>query len=371
MVRAVWLSLFSLALTAGAVELTLRLTHAFNARLAWTEPDPEIGYRFTPGCEYWFRGENDHAITGRINALGWRDRDRARAKPAGAFRVAVVGDSYVEAFQVELDSTFEAIAERELDARGSIDFEVMNFGRSGMTTTEELLVLDRDILPCRPDLVVLVFAPQNDIADVDPATADTRLRPFYRVDDDGSLQLDTSFRDSGAYRNRARLNPLKQHSALVSLVAERYNVWRRARGPAGDESNRLTREQSLCTANPDPQFHSNFEMNRRLLAEFVRRCRGVECVLMSVPLAYEPDELRACRALDPTFDPEFLDRELEALADTTGAAAVALTGRFAHRAEAGGRLRWAHWNYAGHREVAGALVEAVWRQGTIKIRIAN
>ncbi len=362
MLRAVWMSLFSLAVAFCAVELTLRLTHAFGARLAWTEPDPEIGYRFTPGREYWFRGENDHPITGRINALGWRDRDRTRAKPDGVFRVAVVGDSYVEAFQVELDSTFGAIAERELNARGLNRVEVMNFGRSGMTTTEELLVLDRDIVPSRPDVVVLVFTPQNDIADVDPATADTRLRPFYRVGADGSLQLDTSFRGSGAYRNRARINPLKQHSALVSLVAERTNAWRLARAPATGGTHRLTREQSLCTASPDPQFRSNFGLTQRLLAEFVRRCaaHGVVCVLMAVPLAYEHDQVRACRALDPTFDPQFFDRQLGALADTTGAAAIALTERFARRDETGGpRLRWAHWSYAGHREVAAALVEAI------------
>ena len=361
MARAVWLSLFSLAVTFGAVELTLRLTHAFGARLAWTEPDPEIGYRFTPGRPYWFRGENDHPITGRINALGWRDRERTRAKPEGVFRVAVVGDSYVEAFQVELDSTFAAIAERELNARGSVGVEVMNFGRSGMTTTEELLVLVSDILPCEPDAVVLVFVPQNDIADVDPATADQRLRPFYRVGDDGSLRLDTSFRDSGAYRNRARVNPLKQHSALVSLVAERTTVWRGRREPAPGATRRLTPEQSLCTASPDAQFETNFELNRRLIAEFARRCaaREVACVLMSAPLVYEHDELLACRALDPTFDPGFFDHELGALADTTAAAAIALTGRFARHGADRGRLRWAHWNYAGHREVAAALVEGL------------
>ena len=285
MLRAVWMSLFSLAVAFGAVELTLRVTHAFGARLAWTEPDPEIGYRFTPGRAYWFRGENDHPVSGRINALGWRDRDRTRAKPDGVFRVAVVGDSYVEAFQVELDSTFGAIAERGLNARGANRAEVMNFGRSGMTTTEELLVLVGDILPCRPDVVVLVFTPQNDIADVDPATADTRLRPFYRVGDDGSLQLDTSFRDSGAYRNRARLNPLKQHSALVSLVAERTNAWRlaRARRPRRDgATHKLTREQSLCTASPDSLHLANFRTDPTIvLDEWRPRCAaargGVWC----------------------------------------------------------------------------------------------
>ena len=64
-----------------------------------------------------------------------------------------------------------------------------------------------------------------------------------------------------------------------------------------------------------------------------------------------------------TFDPGFFDHELDALADTTAATAIALTGRFARRGAGGGRLRWAHWNYAGHREVAAALVEGAASDG--------
>jgi lysophospholipase L1-like esterase len=351
-----------LAAAVAAVELTLRATHAFDARLAWTQPDPQIGYRFTPGREYWFEDENDHAVTGRINSLGWRDRERARRKPAGTRRVAVVGDSYVEAFQVELDSTFVAIAERALAARGPAAVEVMNFGRSGMTTAEELLLLGSDILPCDPDVVVLVFVPANDIADIDPATADSRLRPFFRIDGRDSILVDTSFRDSRAYRNRERVNALKQRSALVSLAAERYNAWRRARAPEPGDAARLKPEQSLCTATPDPRCRAGFELNRRLLVECARACRarGVAFVLTSVPLVYRDDEVHKLRAVDPTFDPEQVDRELAALADTTGFRFVGLTERFARRYRARGeRLHWAHWNYAGHREVAAALVEAL------------
>lgn len=360
-IRKLLLSLCSLAVALAIVEATLRVTHAFNARLAWTEPDPLIGYRFTPGREYWFSGENDHAITGRINSLGWRDRERSRARPAGAFRVAVLGDSYVEAFQVELDSTFGALAERALSTRDST-VEVMNFGRSGMTTTEELLVLERDILPCNPNVVVLVFVPRNDITDVNPATADHDLQPFFRLDDRDSLRLDTSFSTRGAYRNRERINALKQRSALVSLAAERYNAWRRSHETSTRGAARLTPELSLCTASPDSLFMRNFAMNMRLIARCADTCRarGVGFVLMSVPLEYEDAAVGELRALDASFDPEWFDRELRALANANGAGFVALTERFARRhRETGEALQWAHWNYAGHRLAAEALVDGL------------
>ncbi len=47
----------------GALELLLRTTHLFGARISWSQPDPILGWRFTPGSHYWFNKENDHPIT--------------------------------------------------------------------------------------------------------------------------------------------------------------------------------------------------------------------------------------------------------------------------------------------------------------------
>ncbi len=147
-----------------ALEVVLSTTHLFGARRSWSEPDPMLGWRFTPGRAYWYHRENDHPITGRINQLGWRDRDRSRAKPDGSYRVAVIGDSSVEAFQVERDSTFAALVEDRLG------IEVLNFGRSGMTQTEEWLLLQNEVAGYSPDLVVLFFVPVNDVSEVAPQT---------------------------------------------------------------------------------------------------------------------------------------------------------------------------------------------------------
>lgn len=182
--RRILLALLPLLLVCGLLEVVLRSTHLFNARLSWTEPDREIGWRFTPGREYWFFAENDHAITGRINAMGWRDRERSVKKAPRTFRIAVLGDSYVEAFQVESERTCLARAESRLKGHRTPDydaFEVMNFGRSGMSPAEELIVLERDVFPCEPDVVLVLFTPHNDIADVNRETAADACRPFSTV----------------------------------------------------------------------------------------------------------------------------------------------------------------------------------------------
>ncbi len=370
MKRNLVLAACALVVVLGASEAVLRITHAFGARLAWTEPDPEIGWRFRPGREYWFFNENDHAIAGRINTMGWRDRERARAKNA-ATRVAVVGDSYVEAFQVELDSTFAAVAERIANARGRRGverFEFMNFGRSGMGPAEERIVLDRDVLPCDPDVVVFLFTPTNDIADVRRATAPDLLRPFYTVDARDSLVLDTSFARSRGYRVRAFLSPLKQRSALVSLVMDRYNAARVARNvrevarDASTSGRGLTRVQTLMTDRPDAAFLANYIFAKRIVADAARACaaRGVAFALASVPVAYEADDVAQLRARDPSVDPDYFDRDLATLADTSAFGFVPLTTAFAERDRAAGKpLHWAHWNYDGHRLVGEALADSL------------
>lgn len=352
------LAVVSLCAVLLAAEGALRATHLFGARVSWTEPDTLIAWRFTPGREYWYRKENDHPITGRINSAGWRDRERRLQKPAGEYRVAVLGDSYVEAFQVELDSTFVALAERELSRRLARPVEVLNFGRAGMTQSEELLVLERDVLRWNPDVVVLVFVPQNDIADVDRATTDNPLRPFFRVGPGDSLVLDASFRETREFQAKVRANAAKQRSALVSLVAERFNAWRlaRRRSRAPDAAREgVTGALTLCTATPSPRFASNYVLCKRLVAEAAARCRrrGVGFVLAAAPWVYRPDAVEGYRRADPTFAPHFFDDDLAAWADSTGIEYLGLQRPFERRyAESGERLHWDHWNYAGHR-VAG------------------
>ena len=358
--RRVLLSILPLVVMCLLLEVVLRTTHVFNARLSWTEPDRQIGWRFTPGHEYWFFQENDHPITGRINGAGWRDRERAAAKTPGTTRIAVLGDSFVEAFQVESDSTFVSVLERTLNTRGAGTYEAMNFGRSGMSPAEELIVLERDVLPCRPDVVVLLFTPQNDIADVNPLTTTDPCRPFFHNIPAVALAPDTSFVERRDFRMREIINPFKQHSALVSLVTERYNAARLARAqralaPAGVA---LTREQRMCTASPDSMYAANYALCRELIARMAQACssRGIRFVLASVPLVYEERAIRELRTTDGSFDADFFDRDLGAFASTHGFDFIALGAGFKERNRTTGEtLHWRHWNYAGHRLVASQL----------------
>ena len=366
------LALAALAVTLLVLEIVLRTTHVFGARVSWSMPDTLLAYRFAPHSDYWYRAENDHAIRGRINSWGWRDRDWTLAKPPGTRRVAVLGDSYIEAFQVESDSTFLRRIERMLAPQLAVEVEVMNFGRSGFTQTEEFLILETDVLRFEPDVVVLCFLPGNDITDVLPQTAPLAERPFLLPEGD-RLELDTSFRQTRTFQLKARIDPLKRRSALVSLAAERYTLLRAAQSgrqadlPDADATPaaaRVSGVMSLCTQSPEPALAASYAWNKRLITEIADVCRRREVALLLVclnTLAHAVETEAALAAADSTFDAFFFERDLEALADSLGVEFAGLQAPMRNAHQAGRQVHWVHWSYEGHRVVAATLTPVLWR----------
>jgi len=57
-----------------------------------------------PGKEGWYNGEGGAYV--KINSLGYRDVEHTKEKPPGVFRIAVLGDSFTEARQVDIAATF-------------------------------------------------------------------------------------------------------------------------------------------------------------------------------------------------------------------------------------------------------------------------
>src|SRR5438094_952807 len=67
-------------------------------------PAPFCGSALREGAEGWYRGETKNYI--RINQAGLRDREHQVRKPPGTLRIAVLGDSYAEAFQIPMEQAF-------------------------------------------------------------------------------------------------------------------------------------------------------------------------------------------------------------------------------------------------------------------------
>ncbi len=97
------------------------------------------------------------------NARSMRGPELPYAKPAGTYRILLVGDSFVDAYTEELNDRVGNVLERLLDQGSPARHtEVISLGTGGYSTDQELLWLESEGLRYQPDLVVLLFY-YNDI----------------------------------------------------------------------------------------------------------------------------------------------------------------------------------------------------------------
>lgn len=197
------------------------------------QPDRYCGTALRPGAEGWYTEEGRGYV--RINSDGLRDREHPIEKPPNTLRIAVLGDSYAEAFHVAREQTFWAVLERELrkdDRLNGMQVEVINFGVSGYGTGLELLTLRNRVWKYAPDIVLLAFLTGNDVSDNSYLlNHEERIPYFYHQDH--HLVLDTSY--LAWYRSRQRPIAkcyywLLKHSRVLRLFKEaRYAMDRRVR----------------------------------------------------------------------------------------------------------------------------------------------
>jgi hypothetical protein len=124
-----------------------------------TVPDPKLGWKLTPG----WRGTHAHHdfnAAYSINGIGFRGAD-IRFHPAGARKIAVVGDSFTFGTGVNDDEIFTHL----LDGRAPQSERVYNFAVPGFSTDQELLLIERDVLPVNPTTVIVVVYLFNDLFD--------------------------------------------------------------------------------------------------------------------------------------------------------------------------------------------------------------
>lgn len=100
----------------------------------------------------------------RFNSIGFRDYEYSLEKDKNTCRIAVLGDSFAESLQVELNESWPKLLEKKLNSNSkNIKFEVMNFGLSCAWTEAEYFVMERYALKFRPDIVFLLFYTRNDV----------------------------------------------------------------------------------------------------------------------------------------------------------------------------------------------------------------
>jgi hypothetical protein len=373
----------ALLLGEGALRLI-----GFSFPLFW-QPDPVTGSALRPGAEGWQREEGLAYV--RINRQGLRDREHELAKPQGAYRIAILGDSYAEALQVDVERTFWWLLPRRLEACGFAagrHVETLNFGVSAYGTAQELLTLRERVWQYSPDMVLLAFFPGNDVRNNSRALENLKDHPYFSLAD-GRLVLDASFRDDPGFRNRQRITALRAPLHRLRL----YQVLRRARAGdlakhshshnapiaaalAADEhaSTALTAglDENVFHAPSDAAWREAWEITEMLVVAVSEEARGHQArfllVVLSTPGAVYPDpRMRARYAARLRIDTLFYPEErLHRLGARHGFETLALGPEMQRRADAtrvflhgfkNTTPGFGHWNENGHALAAQLIAE--------------
>ena len=96
----------------------------------------------------------------RTNRWGMRDREYTRKKPAGTFRIALLGTSYAMGTGVDNKHVFESIVEEHLNAtyggHGFDRYEILNFAQEGFLFLNQVGQCQEVVLDFEPDAVLVV-----------------------------------------------------------------------------------------------------------------------------------------------------------------------------------------------------------------------
>jgi len=100
-----------------------------------------------------------------LNALGFRGPDFALAKPEGAVRVAVIGDSFVFGAGIDGGDTLAVKLDAELRRRfPDARVEVLNLGVPGNNLGSHVDLYEAATAQLDPDVVVLGLTLVNDLS---------------------------------------------------------------------------------------------------------------------------------------------------------------------------------------------------------------
>jgi len=378
--------LLGVCLALLLVEAGLRLFVPQSGRPQFI-PDPVLGYRHRPDQALWVSDEGgEFRAWFTTNPQGDPDRKRSLEKGGGVYRIAVVGDSMVEAAQVAREERFTELLERSLSETSGLPVEVLNFGASGYSTAQEWLYYREHVRSFRPDLVLLFFLPGNDIKNNSfhlevERSCRSEASPFFRLGQGGVLELENEgffdrvqarFEETGARRS------LGERVRLLGLAQRAYAAIRS--GSLGGEKVAMP-EQDACQTRAtlelfDPRLQARDEgwlqawaLTAALLEQFAQdAARDGAAFLVAVatgPWEIQPETRRYVLEIE---DQERYDWELphrmaaELLADLGLPHVLLLPELKALAGESGKEIHFrynGHYTPYGHRLVAEALLPEV------------
>lgn len=364
------------------VEAGLRLF--WPARPLLYEPDQTLLFRPRPGAVQKFRNPRlygGRSVEVRINSRGFRGEELASGSVR---RVAVYGDSFVEARLTPLERTYCKRLEHALEGRLGGSFEVVNAGVSGYGPDQSALRIESEAGWLRPELAVVVAFAGNDWGDL-------VRNKLFRVDAEGRAVRNAPVLDAPLRRALGAREGLATARALARAWETVRARTPEDRGTAEWSLRECEREYDDLRARPGHVrnlFLDHYDADLALRprsepsAHKLRAMRAVLAYMRSVAEAHRmrlllvvaPDwrdlcvdcPHRAAHAAHPEYRPTALADALEQGAASAGIACLNLDAAFRPRAAALYHARDGHWNDEGQALAAELTAQRIVVAGLLR-----
>lgn len=387
-------------------EITLRLwvlggfsASTAHSTMALWQPDKKLGWRLRPQLDVWLKTV-DYATHFRTNTHGFNDIEHPAEAAQGVRRIVVLGDSFMEAYQVERSASFVRQLSDRLNntVEGSGEVEVINLGVGGYGTTQEYLMLMEEGVKYAPDLVLLAWLPLNDIRNNSKALesilwggtdiAKVRARPFASLSSTGGLVIeppDVSFMSEWLERyhrkqNKNWFSSLKEN-LLLWYYTERFldrlnkrtypkynpNVWL---GGYIEEFDETLSPLHISNDDYEEMWSEAESVSWRILHEIEAYSKeiGARFCAFSVPTRFQVEQVYrdGLSELFPglKFVPMKLNKKFKAFSEQRDICFIDMVPAFiAEYERTGTPLHYQyddrHWNDAGHRLAADVIADSI------------
>lgn len=348
-------------------EIYFRFTSVPNQ----TQFDPFLGMSIRPNTNLHFKTtefETDYIS----NSYGFRDSEHSLEKDETVFRIAVIGDSFTEAIQVNQEKRFDKLIEKYLTEKSNKTVEILNFGTGGWGTDQEILAYKTKIKQFNPDLVILMFV-YNDFQD-----NTIKINKPYHTLDAGSLVYHPA-----KFSYNPTLRKVLSYSAFLTQMANyAYKIKMRSTSKKSLNFSPATLPYALAINWPQEEWSTEVQeaviITSALLANLSKEIEQNEAqfLLVSVPPApaIESLSLERFKQIYPnenwkTIDFSQQEKILLQIASENHFAFVGLYNPFIkykqmsgikYKQTSGEQLYFykdEHWNEKGHLLAATAILQ--------------
>jgi len=373
--------LIATAFALGVAEGIVRLIYPefgipiFTTKL-FTEFDPLLGWRKIPN----FHGthvQDEYTIVERFNSKGLRGPEYPYKKPAGEFRILVLGDSFAEGYTVEFEELCSELLKQKLSTGLNKHVQVINAGTGGYSTDQELLFLRTEGVKYEPDLVIVLYCENDAPMNVKSVyyTMGRGQKPLFALED-GKLSLKSTPQKTWDRTEEAEKDTAKKEhdykKPFSLLKPDTWYLYRLTKYVLNRRSKNATAggpiEQVLESAPEDKPAgdtayrgrQDEWNMTEALMAQIQKEAAdaGAKFLLYSIP---QKEDVYSAKAPDSA-----IEHNLRVMSQRHAMKFIPTIATFRKQAanleSSQKRLYWkkdSHWTPEGHRLTAEILAQHI------------